>query len=86
MGCYCIVEVLVRTASFAISTDQLNVNFKQQKTYSDADDYCAQNNMNLVAIETREEQDLLGRFLTDNLGNRGSKLQINFLTIQTKMI
>jgi hypothetical protein len=75
MGCYCIVEVLVRTASITIPADQLNVTFQQQKSYSDAADYCARNKMKLVAIETREEWDLLGGFLADNLGGRGSKLQ-----------
>jgi hypothetical protein len=74
MGCYCIVEVEVRTASITISVHQLNVHFKQQKNFDDADDYCARNKMQLVAIETREEWDLLGGFLEDNLGNRGSKL------------
>jgi hypothetical protein len=31
--------------------------------------------MKVVAIETREEQDLLRGFLGDNLGSRGPKLQ-----------
>jgi len=75
MGCYCIVEVEVKTAFIAISAHQLIVLFQQQKIYSDADDYCTRNNMQLVAIETKEEQDLLGGFLADNLGSRGSKLQ-----------
>jgi hypothetical protein len=75
MGCYCIVEVEVRTASITISADQLNVTFQQQMNFDDASDYCARNNMQLVAIETREEQGLLGGFLADNLGGRGSKLQ-----------
>jgi len=48
---------------------KLNVTFQQQKSYSDAVDYCARNNMQLVAIETQEEWDLLRRFLTDNLGS-----------------
>jgi hypothetical protein len=75
MGCYCIVEVEERTASITISAHQLNVPFKQQMNFDDAADYCARNNMQLVAIETQEEQDLLGGFLGDRLGSRGSKLQ-----------
>jgi Lectin C-type domain len=51
------------------------VAFQQQKNFDDAADHCIQNNMNLVAIETKEEQDLLRGFLTDNLGSRGSKFQ-----------
>ena len=75
MGCYCIVEVQVRTASIAIDAHKVNITFQQQMNFDDAADYCARNNMGLVAIETQEEQDLLRGFLADNLGSRGSKLQ-----------
>ena len=35
--------------------------------------------MKVVAIETEEEQKLLRRFLADNLGSRGTKLQYRII-------